>query len=385
MHVYKDPKKRSSDTASAQLTMADIFDYLEWRGDISFSEDPFNEVDNLILAELSYAHFDGILQGGRERMRLREADRLYFAKHKRSGIREDSGHVARSPLLMDAMLSGRRFRNTVMTGYMNIIDEDKTAQIAALTYLLSDGSAYVAFRGTDSTVIGWKEDFNMSYLPETEGQRRAVAYLNEAGSRLRRPLRVGGHSKGGNFAVYASAFCDRKVQDRIINVYTNDGPGFRREVMASPEYKRILPRVVSIVPDTSVIGMLLTSRVRHKTVKSSVSGLQQHDAMTWQVSRNSFVAAEQSELGIFIKRSQQDWLSKLDDETRESFVNTLFSLFEATGMGSFGEMSGQKLVAAERILYSLRDLPKDKQRELTGILGELIHSGSRVAKTMIKQ
>ena len=363
--------------------MADIFDYLKWRGDIPFETDPFNEVDNLVLAELAYADFDGILSSGSVKTTLREADRRYFETHSRESIKEDSGHLARAALLMDGMLSGKRFAGTKLTYYVDVVNADKDMQIAALTYLLPDGSAYIAFRGTDSTIVGWKEDFNMSYLPETAGQRSAVRYLNDAASRTRRPLRVGGHSKGGNFAVYAAAFCDKKVQDRIISVYTNDGPGFRSEVMKSEEYRRIVPKVTSIVPDTSIIGMLLTSKAKNMIVGSSAAGIMQHDALTWQIERNRFVQAEPSALGLFVKESQQKWLSNIDDESRESFVNTLFSVLEATGMDTFGEMKGQKLKALERMFDSIKGIPKERQTEFMEIIGGLLQSGTHVARNAI--
>lgn len=365
--------------------MADIFDYLKWRGDVPFRADPFNEIDNLVLAELMYADFDGVLGNSFRGMTLRNADEKFFESHSREEAERDGDHKLRAPLLMDGMLSGCRFERTKLVKYVNLIEADKGMQMAAVTYLLRDGSAYVAFRGTDNTVVGWKEDFNMSYLPVTEGQRRAVLYLNEVGSKIRRPLRVGGHSKGGNFAVFASAFCDKRVQDRIVSVYTNDGPGFRDEVMEREEYKRILPRVVSIVPDTSVFGMLLTSSVEHRVVKSSEKGLMQHDAMSWQVERNRFVAAEQSALGQFIQELQRDWLSKIDDESRESFVNTLFSVFESTGMDTFREMKGQKIKTAERIMSTLKDMPREKQKQFVDIVEELLQSGTHVARNTLTE
>ncbi|MBR0468652.1 MAG: DUF2974 domain-containing protein [Mogibacterium sp.] len=363
--------------------MADIFDYLEWRADVPLSVDPFNEVDNLVLAELAYADFDGILDDSFDRVPLKNVDEAYFAAHSRDEAIDSDSHVDRAPLLMDGMLSGRRFRSTKLTKYVNIVNADKDMQMSAMTFILPDGSAFIAFRGTGSTVVGWKEDFNMSYMPVTEGQRSAVRYLNEIGSKLRRPLRVGGHSKGGNFAVFASAFCDRKVQDRIITVYTNDGPGFRKEIMVEEGYKRVIPKVVSIVPDTSIIGMLLKSGSTHKVIKSSGKGIGQHYAFSWQVERNRFVTAEQSDLGLFIKRSQQDWLSKIDDESRESFVNTLFSIFEATGMDTFGEMEDNLFRSAERMLSSIKGLPKERQKELLSIFGELAKSGRQVARSTI--
>ena len=351
---------------------------------MSFKDDPFNEVDNLVLAMLAYADFDGILEDSFKQVDLSTADKEYFEKHSRAEAKKSIFHFVRAPLLMDGMLKGDRFRDTVLTKYVDIINSDKDMQMSAVTFLLSDGSAYVAFRGTDTTVAGWKEDFNMSYLPETEGQLNAVRYLNEVGAEINRPLRIGGHSKGGNFAVYAAAFCEREIQDRILAVYTNDGPGFRNEVMEREEYKRILPKVVSIVPDTSIIGMLLTSNVGHTIVKSKDVGLMQHDAFKWMIERNRFKKAEQSALGSFISNSQKEWLGNLDDESREMFVNTLFSFFEATGMETFDEMVINRRTSAERIIASMKNLPKEKQTEMKSVMGGLLQSSSKVIKKNIK-
>lgn len=364
--------------------MADIFDYVKRRGVLSFEEDPFNEVDNLVLALLAYADFNGILDDSFNVTDLETADRSYFAKHSRSKARKSIFHFVRAPLLMDDMLKGDRFRDTLLTKYVDIVNNDKDMQMAAVTFLLSDGSAYVAFRGTDTTVAGWKEDFNMSYLNETEGQLSAVRYLNEVGKEIKGPIHVGGHSKGGNFAVYASAFCDRDIQDRIIAVYTNDGPGFRGEVMEREAYKRILPKVVSIIPDTSVVGMLLTSNVGHIIVKSKDAGLLQHDAMTWKIERNRFKQTKQSTVGSLISESQKEWLSGLDDKSREMFVNTLFSLFEATGMDTFDEMIVNRRASAGKILTTIRNLPKESQTEFKTVMGGLLHSTRRVVVSRIR-
>ncbi len=360
--------------------MANIFDYLEWRGDVSLGADPFNEVDNLVLSELAYSDFDGILNDTFRKVSLKTTNDRYFRMHSRDEAEKSSNYMVRAPLLMERMLKGRRFCDMKFTKYVDIVNEDKDMQISAVTCLLNDGSAFVSFRGTGSEVVGWKEDFKMSYMPDTEGQLSAVRYLNEVGSKIDGPLRVGGHSKGGNFAVYASAFCDREIQDRIVTVYTNDGPGFRHEVMAREGYTRILPKVVSIVPDTCIIGMLLTSKVKHIVVKSSEKGIWQHLAASWQVDRNRFVVTEPSALGTFIRKSQKDWLRKIDDEERETFVNTLFSLFEATGMDTFGEMKINKFKAAERIYATLKEMPKEKQKELLGIIDLLLQSGTKAAK-----
>lgn len=358
--------------------MPNIYDYLEWRGDVPLSADPFNEVDNLVLAELAYTQFGGFIPEGKSAS-LKKVREDFFAENSREEIRRKENPIHRAPLLMDAMVSGRRFSDIQLLDYVNIVDTDKDVQMSAVTYLLEDGSAYIAFRGTDNSVVGWKEDFKLSYLPATGGQRKAAEYLNSTGARIRRPLRVGGHSKGGNFAVYASACARSNICGRIVNVYTNDGPGFREEFMESEGYKNINSRVISIVPDTSVIGMLLTSNANHIVVRSSEHGLQQHDALTWQVKRNRFVRTELSDTGIFIRTAQKDWLSKLDDDARESFVDTVFSVIEATGKETFGEIKNNKSQSAERILSTIQDLPRAKQKEFMHIIGELIQSSGQTA------
>ena len=363
--------------------MANIFDYLKWRGDVPFSADPFNAIDNLILAELAYVDFGGILNDSFRKISLKTVDERFFKTHSRSEAEKSKDHIEKASLLMDGMLSGGRFRDTKLVKYVNIVNADKDMQIAAVTYLLNDGSAYVAFRGTDSTIVGWKEDFNMSYLPDTEGQRSAVRYLNEVGAKHKGPIWVGGHSKGGNFAVYAAAFCRKEVQDRILKVYTNDGPGFRDEVMSREGYQGILPRVVSVIPDTSIIGMLLASKVKHIVVKSSENGIAQHDVFTWQLERNRFVTAKPSAFGTFIMNSQKDWLSKIDDESREMFVNTLFSLFEATGADTFGEMKENFFKSAERMLSTINELSRERQNEFKDIWGELIQSSTQAVKDLL--
>ena len=361
--------------------MPNIFDYLEWRGDVPFSADPFNDVDGLVLAELAYTLFDGIVPEDGKKISLGQVREEFFRDHKRESLMRSEKHFDRAPLLMDGMMSGARFSGTKFSDYIDIVDTKSDMQMSAVTYSLSDGSLYIAFRGTDRSIVGWKEDLNMSYLPETGGQRKAIEYLERVGSREKGPIRVGGHSKGGNFAVYASAFAGSGVKDRIIQVYSHDGPGFRPEVLKSKEYAEILPKIISIIPDTSIIGLLLTSEVTHKVIESSAKGLEQHDALTWEVLRNDFVPAELSDIGVFLRDTQSDWLSKIDDLSRHEFVETLFSLFEATGMGTFGAMSESKLKSFEKIFSSAQDLPKDKQKQLMQIAAEFLRSGGQNVKS----
>lgn len=365
--------------------MAGLFDYLAWRGDVPLTTDPFNEVDNLILTELAYVDFSGIVTPDWESVSLKDACARFFEKHPEEEVRADKTFMGKAPLLMKEMLSGARFSGVRLCRFINEIDQEKDLQLAALTYLLPDGTVYVAFRGTDNTLVGWKEDFNFSFLSRTEGQNRAAAYLNGAGEATSVPLRVGGHSKGGNLAVYAAAFCQRQIQERITAVYSNDGPGFRREILDSEEYVRILPRVVSIIPDTSVIGLLLGSKSRHRVVKSSAFGIMQHDGFTWQVLRNRFESAELSAGGKAIHEALGSWLEQMDDDERRNFTDTVFSLFAATGKNTFSGIGDQKWKSAEAILAYAAGIPRERQQEVLSALSRLGQIGGNTAAAFLQE
>lgn len=361
--------------------MSNIFDYLEWRCDMPFSVDPFNEVDNLVLSELVYTEFDDIVSMDGKEVSLSDACSAFFSQHSREEILAQKSFTAKAPLLMEKMICGARYKDARLCWYTDETDTEKEMQLAAVTILLPDQSAFIAFRGTDGTLVGWKEDFNLSFLPETEGQRGAVIYLNRVGKLAQGALRIGGHSKGGNLAVYASAFCERDIQDRILNVYSNDGPGFQNDVLMSEGYQRILSRIVSIVPDTSIIGLILSSDAAHRVVKSSQIGIFQHDGFSWSVSRNRFTDAELSEISQLIEKTLSDWLSQMDEEERQSFTEIVFSLFEATGADRFSEMSQQKMKTTEAILNALYSMPKEKQKEAFTFMQQLgMSSGQTIVE-----
>lgn len=223
----------------------------------------------------------------------------------------------------------------------------------------------------------------LSYRSGTRGQRLAVAYLERVAEQFSLPLRVGGHSKGGNFAVYASIFCSPETRARITEVWTNDGPGFRPEVRELPEYRAVMEKTVSIVPDTSVIGMLLSNDCPRKVVRSTNSGIAQHDGFSWETGPVDFVPAELSKTGAYVERTISDWVARQDDETLRSMVDSAFRVIEATGDDTFHDMSTRKMKTAEVMMLAVRALPKDKQKELRQATGQLFQSTGTTAKELI--
>lgn len=307
--------------------MSNLMDYLDWRGDLTFREAPFNEVDNLILAQLVYVEFAGIVPAPGEEgtITVKEACELFFASHDRKEIMERVSMTKTAAFVLEKMAQTERFCNAQLFGYINDISKEEQSQFSVVCVRLDDKSIYVSFSGTDNTIVGWRENFNMGYLSETPGQLKAVDYLNHIVKEDWKKIRVGGHSKGGNLSVYASVKCDRNIQKRIVKVYSNDGPGFSEEMIQSKEYQRMLPKIKTILPESSIVGMLLEHQEKFEVVKSSQSGIQQHDAMSWEVLGSHFVYVEEvAPQSILLDETMKKWIFQLTKEQREEIVDTVF-------------------------------------------------------------
>ena len=357
--------------------MANIHEYLIWRGDVPFSVSPFNEVDGLVLSELAYADFHGIVPESGERITIEEVRRLFWEKHTKEEIMAQDSYTKTAPFLLDGMAGKQRFSGTQMASYYDVIDTDVDIQLAAVTFYLPDGTAFVAFRGTDDTVVGWKEDFNLSYLPETEGQRRAAKYLNECFVGKDIPLRVGGHSKGGNLAMYAAVCAEADVRNRIIAVYNNDGPGFLKPFTETEAYRNMLPRFICTVPEKAVIGTLLTNEAYQHVVKSTANGIFQHDGFSWEVMGDHFVEIEKrSDASMVLETTLRQWLYEQSENNRRMFVNTLFGLLESTGRATIGEIKGDLPSSLASMWKMLESMEKEKRELIWNMITQFFAAGS---------
>lgn len=334
--------------------MSNILDYLDWRGDVSFRMDPYNEVDELVLCRLSYLPFEDVVpeELSRRGVLLPDAVKTVRSLLGENGdgrfllLPDDAG-------LIDRLAVSRRFADVRLTGYLNQRDLRREKQFSATTMLLPDRTVLVAFRGTDGTLVGWKEDFNMSFSDTVPAQLDAAAYLERAGSKFpHAQLRVCGHSKGGNLAVFASAFCSPRLQRRILGVRNNDGPGFNDAVLKSEEYRRMVPRIHTYLPQSSVFGMLLEHAEQYSVVQSTNSGLAQHNLYSWCVTKNSCVYLEAlSGKSHFVDAALKDWVTSLTPEQREQVVDKTFEILRDAGVHNVEElMSGRKNMAIMKTL-----------------------------------
>ena len=340
--------------------MPSIIDYLYWRGDLSLRDFPFNDVDNLILSQLAYVQPEcaGLAFGC---WTLKDMAPALIPCAEAFGTMS----LDETRRMLELMAAGARFSDAVVCRYAHSFDEECEKQFAAMTVQLDDGVTYVAFRGTDNTMVGWKEDFNMAYLPVVPAQMDALAYLLAEAAEHAGPLRVGGHSKGGNLAVYAASCAPEDVQDRILAVYSNDGPGMSDESFQSPGYRRVVPKVRSIIPDFSIVGMLLHEHEVYTVVKSCVTGLMQHDPFTWQTARDGFVTAESlSPLSARLDETLDTWMAEVPPKEREELVDCLFSVFGDTKQGFYSEMRRHMPRRALEMLFALRRASPETRRRM---------------------
>ncbi len=348
--------------------MANIFDYMKWR-DISFKNVKFNEVDNLILSRLSYLPFDGVISKDEE-ITLKEA-------YERTKIMGTTGRTIQVedidlyPILAKSI----RFGEVKVTNFVNIIDPKQEKQFSAITVILPDDTIYVSFRGTDNTIIGWKEDFNMSFSDIVPSQLDSVEYLNGVAKKYRNKLRVGGHSKGGNLAVYAGAFCNEETKKQIIEIYNNDGPGFLDKVIESAEYKEVLSKVHTYIPQTSIIGRLLKHKEKTTIVKSTETGIMQHDLYSWQVMGDKFVRAKQTDYGNFIDSTITNWLKEVSPKQREEFVDTWFDILNSTKVNTVNELTASWVKNVATMIKTYRNLSPETRKMMSKTLRLLLKEG----------
>ena len=354
--------------------MANISDYLKWRGDLTFKKSPFNYVDNLLISQLAYVDLENIVPSAvsREKISLCDASKRFFDLNDEEQLKKSRSFIRETPFLMRQMAESERFKDVVLCNYVAKTDEEHQMQFAAFHVRLPDNTVYVVFKGTDDSLVGWKEDFNMSFISPVPSQFAAVEYVNYTIHTGIGKIRMGGHSKGGNLAIYAAVNCASRVQRRIIEVYNNDGPGFDKNMVSSPLYRQMLPKIKTIVPHFSVVGMLLEHEEDYMVVKSSNSGIMQHDAMSWQVIGSEFeTLPEVSTQSRVFNGAVSNWIDSMEPEKREMFVNTLFDIITSSGAKNLSDIYDKHFNMKGSLLKKYASLDKQTKKMLFRMLQSL--------------
>ena len=349
--------------------MANMFDYLNWRGDLPFACAPLNPVDALIFSTLCYTQFGTQVTDDPIRpVFLSAAVEAFFAQPDHEARVRDK----RDLKLLLAAAQSPRFGNVGLCFHRDEFFPEEETQFAAMTFLLDDGTAFLAYRGTDTTLVGWKEDFNMSFQDTVPSQRKAQAYVQEFSSVFPRMMYLGGHSKGGNLAVFAGAKCGIDIQNRILAVYNLDGPGFGQYLMGDPGYIAMVPRIQTYIPQSSIIGMLLEHEEPYTVIKSSQISIMQHDPYSWEIMAGHFIdAGEMSADTRFLDQTIKHWLAGMSTQERNEFVDTVFELLSAGGAEKT-----HHLIRPQNIRAFFKALSADDnvRRLLAGELASLIQS-----------
>lgn len=353
--------------------MGTVYDYLTWRGDLTMRAAPFCEVDSLILSMFAYLDMQDIVPAPGEEGELSVwaaskafMERYPDPKKSKMGVLIPKDIVK----MMRAMRSTKRFGTLKMSGYVNLIDPETELQFSAVTFLMADGTAIVTYRGTDDTLVGWKEDMNMCFLPVVPAQIKAVEYLKNVAKEHKGKLILTGHSKGGNLAVYAAVHSDAAIRERITAVYSNDGPGFGKNILDDPDYREIRPRICNLVPQSSVVGMLLEHDENFTVVKSrQKSGFLQHNGLSWEILGNSFVHLKDvTSDSRKLDRTVNQWIRDMTPEQREEFAEAVYQLFSVDGAQTLTD-----LVAARKKWFShTKSLDPKVHETIQKMLSELI-------------
>lgn len=316
--------------------MSNLIQYTETM-QASWEEKPFSAVDSLVFSCLAYCRFSETLPEVTSWKGIPLA-RLFCAEFFPSLFRDIKDPTTQKALLT-AVIANPRYRQVRIAGYREALDKETQKQFGAMTFRLGNGESYLAFRGTNPTLVGWKEDFNMSFQYPVPSQLEALHYLQEAARHLRGSLYVGGHSKGGNLAIFASANCSPALQKRILKVFSHDGPGFPEEKACQKCFQRIYPKVDKTVPQSSIVGMILSDLGDYRVVQSTRASIWQHNPFSWVIEKDDFVYDTSVNLqSKTMDRALNGWIRDVDREQRERFIDTLYDLIDTSDCTTFPEL-----------------------------------------------
>ncbi len=348
--------------------MANINDYLLWRGDIKFSNDfPLNEVDAMILGRFSYLIFNKIKMENKETI-----ESIY---NKMKDFNNDEFRYNGDKELITNLAKSTRFKNMMVTDFVEIKDRDIEKQFGAITIHLPNNEMYISYIGTDSSISGWKEDFNMSFMESVPCQISGKEYLENISKKypLKR-IRIGGHSKGGNVAIYSAITASSIIQKRIIKVYNYDGPGFSKNIIEKYENNEVVSKIETYLPQDSIIGRILYHKEKRTVILSIEKGILQHDIFSWQVLRDDIVKLDKNtDSSEDIDKTITEWLEANTYEQRKAFIDGVFELFYSTEANTFGKMSKDFSTNIHIVMKKYKGFSKEEKDTIIEMIKKAIN------------
>ena len=319
--------------------MAGINTYIKEYGDKTFNEEKFNEIDNVILSSVVYLNFDGIVPKNKKSISLCEAGNIFLYKYNYFDVSKLGIAQKVSYKILKQIVNTKRYKDIQMYNYKYIWDTD--TQFGAVCFKVKKKFIYVAFEGTDNLLSGWKEDFQMAYEFPVPSQKLAVKYLNENIKLFDKNIIVGGHSKGGNLALVSSMYCKNRINKKIKQIYSNDGPGLKKEQIESENYSKIRDRLIHLVPNYSYVGVLLRND-KFIVIKTNRKDFMAHAVSSWQVNENEFIRENLSLISDNFRKSLLKWLDEHDLNQREKMISTVFKTLEESGIKNLNDFFNLK-------------------------------------------
>ncbi len=365
--------------------MKNIIDYVKEYGSHTFSESPLNEVDALVLSQLAYLDYRQFVPTLEEYNAPVSIQHIY--NHPECDkILDGYWYREENKALFAAAAESVRFGSLKLNYYVNVVNEDKEVQFSAVTYVLDDKNAFVAYRGTDATIIGWKEDLNLAFSKPVYSQQLSVKYMEQVASYIGGNFYAGGHSKGGNLAMYAAMNCSEDARENLICVYSNDGPGFRPEILQAGNYEAIAERAVKFIPRSSVVGVLLESQNYYEVVESGSIGLLQHNSFSWKVEGASFVRAKNmKDSKIFWDAAMNEWILSLTEEELHSFIDTFYQVVCASEAKDVFQMGANWKKSMQSMGEALRGIDEETGKAIRKIIHALFDTAREMARAEITE
>ncbi len=366
----------------------DIIDYAILNAHKDFTKLPFSKIDGLVFSQLSYLSFDNLVPNIKNK-----GKGIYLSE-----ITENENYEAVFPLertaeknkkLLNAVAYSNRYGKIRVNYYEDIFDIEKDTQFCAITFFFPNGDACIAFRGTDSTITGWKENFNMLFTSPVAAQSHSVVYIEKVAKKIKGNITLVGHSKGGNLAIYAATKCNDEAKAKIVEIQSFDSPGFTKEFIESPEHIETEKKIRKFIPEESMVGLLLNNRDNYRIIKSEGSGILQHDPFMWQVEDDDFVNGEKLYMrSQFFDSTFNDWVYGSEPEQREKFVEALFEMINAANAEnatSFIDWAANLKDNTSLIYENIKDLDPETRNLVLKGFGNLFSSISKNVKSTPKK
>lgn len=350
--------------------MSTIKDYLKYYKNTTFEEYKFNELDNLLFSEISYINWDGIVSKFNSKIKLKDAISIYLENNKERNGNKLSPFMKSNIENLKAIENCTRYNNCYLSNYRNEVDDNK--QFGAICIYLNSREIYISFKGTDSTLIGWKENLSLSYIFPTLSQKAAIDYLNEVASLKNNTIYVGGHSKGGNLAMTAAMYCNKRIKKRIKTIFNNDGPGFKDSEYNSKEYNDMITKLKMFLPEESVVGILLNNTDNYTVVKSIANGVKQHDCNSWECFGSFLIRGTLSESSKKIKAKITRLLEKYDDEKKKELIVNFFDILKEANITSFKNISSVDWNQVIEIIKGLKNLDVQSKELYINLFKDLL-------------